>query len=59
MPKCLDCGQTERFNYSEIHNCTGVYDEAGNLTDVVDDWYDEIIDGKCNVCQSTNIEGTL
>ena len=59
MPKCLDCGQTEMFNYSEIHHCTGVYDSDGNLTDVRDDWYDEVTNGECTVCSSTNIEGKL
>jgi hypothetical protein len=40
-------------------NKLGIYDEAGNLEDVEDDYYDEVEDGACAECESKNIEGKL
>ena len=59
MPKCLDCGNIEKFWYQEIGNKLGIYNEDGSLEDVLDDYYDEVEGGQCNECESTNIEGKL
>jgi len=59
LPKCLDCNNTTRFWYKEMANKLGIYDEAGNLEDVEDDYYDEVEDGACAECESKNIEGKL
>ncbi len=59
MPKCLDCGNIEKFWYQEIGNKLGTYNEDGTLEDVLDDYYDEVEGGQCNECDSKNIEGKL
>ena len=59
MPKCLDCGQTRKFWYDEMAHQLGVYDEAGDLLDVETNWFDEVSNGTCAECESTNIEGKL
>jgi hypothetical protein len=59
MPKCLDCGQTKQFWYDETSHKLGIYDEAGDLLDVETDWYDDVTNGHCGDCDSTNIEGKL
>lgn len=59
MPKCLDCGQTAKFWYDETSHKLGVYNDQGELDDVETDWYDEVVNGSCAICESTNIEGDL
>jgi len=59
MPKCLDCGQTEQFWYDETSHKLGKYNEDGDLLDVETDWYDDVTNGHCGVCDSENIEGRL
>lgn len=59
MPKCLDCGQTNKFWYDETSHKLGIYNEAGDLEDVETDWYDDVTNGHCADCDSTNIEGKL
>lgn len=59
MPKCLDCGNTKKFYYSETQHCIATYDENGVLDDVVDNWYDKPFNGKCYECKKENVEGDL
>lgn len=61
MPKCLDCGQTEKFWYTEVCHKLGRYNEDGTLDDVEDDYYDDVdpSTGVCYECESKNVEGEL
>jgi hypothetical protein len=59
MPKCLDCGQTRQFWYDETSHKLGLYNDEGQLEDVETDWYDDVTNGHCAECDSTNIEGKL
>jgi len=59
MPKCLDCNNTKMFSYMENSYNESSYDDKGELEDNYYKQYDDITDGKCLECQSTNIEGAL
>ena len=59
MPKCLDCGQTRQFWYDETSHKLGLYNDLGEMEDVETDWYDDVTNGHCGDCDSTNIEGRL
>jgi hypothetical protein len=59
MPKCLDCGQTRQFWYDETSHKLGLYNDLGEMEDVETDWYDDVTNGHCGDCDSTNIEGKL
>ena len=59
MPKCLDCGQTEQFWYDETSHNLCKYNYDGDLLDVETDWYDDVTNVHCGVCDSINIEGRL
>ena len=59
MPKCLDCGQTRQFWYDEVCHKLGIYNDQGELEDIETDWYEDVTNGVCGVCESTNIEGNL
>ena len=59
MPKCLDCKNTTTFTYMESSYNEAVYDSEGDLQDVTYKEYNDVTDGKCKECDSTNIEGKL
>ena len=59
MPKCLDCNNTTTFTYMEDSYSEAVYDQSGELADVLYKEYHEVREGTCKECQSTNIEGKL
>jgi hypothetical protein len=59
MPKCLDCGNTKKFSYSENSYNEAIYDDQGDLLDVEYKQYDDVTDGKCMECESDHIEGKL
>lgn len=59
MPKCLDCGQTERFWYTETGYKLGIYNADGTLEDVETDQWEDVTEGECEPCGSKNVEGIL
>ena len=61
MPKCLDCGNTRRFWYTEVCYKLGLYTEDGVLEDVEFDEYEKVDNatGECEPCGSKNVEGDL
>ena len=59
MPKCLDCGQTKKFTYTEECYHEAEYDDEGSLLDSFYAEYLPIKEGACYECESTNIEGEL
>lgn len=59
MPKCLDCGQTRMFWYDETSHKLGIYDDNGEMVDVEENFYDDVTNGHCGVCDSTHVEGEL
>ena len=59
MPKCLDCGNTQKFWYEETNTCLGEYHEDGSLADVIYNEYSDVRNGYCDACESKNIEGEL
>jgi hypothetical protein len=59
MPKCLDCGNTTRFWYTETCYKLGLYTADGVLEDVETDQYEPVTDGECEPCGSKNVEGKL
>jgi RNase P subunit RPR2 len=59
MPKCLDCGNTRRFTYSENSYNEAEYDDNGDLMDVFYKEFHEVEQGACKECNSKRIEGKL
>lgn len=59
MPKCLDCGNTKLFSYTESSYNEAEYSETGDLVDVFHNHYHPIEDGECMNCHSKKIEGDL
>jgi hypothetical protein len=59
MPKCLDCNNTRSFSFREDSYNEAYYDSEGNLEEVVYKDFDNVRNGICLSCQSTNIEGDL
>lgn len=59
MPKCLNCDNTVKFSYTENSYNEAIYDEDGNLADVLYKEYHDVQEGTCMECGSNDIEGQL
>ncbi len=59
MPKCLDCSNIKFFTYEENSYNEAEYDDNGELLDVSYKEYEKPINGKCKLCDSSNVQGDL